>query len=171
MALHTAGLPFDGGQPGPVPPSPVPSPRCAMMLPVTWTAPLEVVHVPYIEVHHPGFADGYRSGIQAYFELVWDEQQDRLGRLLSDEDVIAEVEQTLREAAWQAKEQAPAAERTHWLAWTAGYLAGFLSARLPSTLPLYGNCAHCSQPLRACGHCPRCQPCPCPRPDGVPVAQ
>ncbi|RAQ94763.1 hypothetical protein A4R35_04390 [Thermogemmatispora tikiterensis] len=141
-----------------------------MTLPASWTAPLEVVHVPFIEVHHPVFVDGYRTGIRAYFELVWDEQQDRLGRQLSDEDVMAEVEQTLREAEWKAAAQTPAAERARWLAWAAGYLAGFLSARLPSTLPLYGNCYRCYQPLRACGHCPRCETCPCPHPDSTQAA-
>ncbi|WP_322480545.1 hypothetical protein [Thermogemmatispora sp.] len=143
--------------------SPAPSPRCAMALPASWD-PVEVVHVPFIEVRDPFFVDGYRTGTRAYFELVWDEQQDRLGRLLSDEDVIAEVEQTLREAAWKAAEQAPATERAQWLAWTAGYLGGFLSARIPSPLPLYGNCRRCHQPMRVCGHCPRCEPCTCPRP-------
>jgi hypothetical protein len=149
--------------------SPVPSPRCAMALPASWD-PVEVVHVPFIEVRDPFFVDGYRAGTRAYFELVWDEQQDHLGRLLSEEDVIAEVEQTLREAAGKAAEQTPAAERAQWLAWTAGYLAGFLSARIPSPLPLYGNCRRCHQPMRACGHCPRCEPCTCPRPGSSQVA-
>ncbi len=143
--------------------SPILSPRCAMTLPVSWIDPLEVVHVPF-------FVDGYRAGIRAYFELVWDEQRDCPGRPLSNEDVIAEVELTLREAAWKAAEQAPAAERAQGLAWMAGYLAGFLSARIPSALPLYGNCHCCHQPLRACGHCLRCEPCTCPRPGSSQVA-
>lgn len=144
--------------------TPVPSPRCAMRLPVHRRAPFEVIHTPFLDVQDPAFVDGYQAGTTAFFEQVWDEQQDRQGRLLTDQDLIAELEQTLREAQWKAAEQAPAAERTQWLAWTAGYLTGLISARIPSSLPLYGNCGRCHQPVRACGHCPRCDdPCTCLR--------
>ncbi|RAQ97867.1 hypothetical protein A4R35_20170 [Thermogemmatispora tikiterensis] len=141
--------------------TPVPSPRCAMHLPVNRRAPFEVIHTPFIEVQDPAFVDGYQAGTDAFFQQLWDEQQHRLGRLLTDQDLIAELEHTLLEAQWKAEEQAPAAERAQWLAWTAGYLTGLISARIPSSLPLYGNCGRCHQPVRACGHCPRCETCTC----------
>jgi hypothetical protein len=57
-----------------------------------------------------------------------------------------------------------------WAAWSAGFLAGLISARIPSTLPLYGNCWHCHQPADRCGGCPRCGTCTCPRPGSSQLA-
>jgi hypothetical protein len=167
MALHAAGLPFDGGQPGPVPPSPVPSPRCAMAVSLSCNDPPELVHVPFLEVSDPDFVAGYAYGAGQYFADTFDEEGRHKVRELTDQDLITELGMILQ----QAQRGGPAElDWQEWTAWVAGFLTGWVSARLPSTLPLYGNCLHCHQPLRACGHCPRCGTCTCPRPGSTPVA-
>ncbi|MBX5458383.1 MAG: hypothetical protein IRZ31_15930 [Thermogemmatispora sp.] len=52
----------------------VPSPRCAMGLPVNLRVPLlKVVHTPFIKVQDLAFVDGYQAGTTASFEQVWDD--------------------------------------------------------------------------------------------------
>ena len=131
-------------------------------------APPELVHVPYIEVSDPDFVAGYHYGAMCYFEETLDEEGTSKVRELTDLDLIIEVEQLLRRgrrgtppegASWRV-----------WAAWSAGFLAGLISARLPSALPLYGNCGHCHQPADACGGCRRCGTCTCPSLPGTSVA-
>jgi hypothetical protein len=146
--------------------SPVPSPRCAMWVTLDKGKPPELVHVPYIEVRDPDFVTGYSYGAVFYF--LDGPREDDLHRPLTDQDLIKEVLHIFAEG----REEAPpdGSSWQEWAAWTAGFLAGLISARLPSTLPLYGNCEACHQPLRACGHCPCCEPCTCPRPGSSQVA-
>jgi hypothetical protein len=159
MTLHAAGTPSDGGQPGPVPPSPVPSPRCAMEVSLTEGAPPQLVHVPFIEVRHPQFVRGYQVGTQTFREAAWDGAQGRIrpDACLSDEALISELLEILR----ACQPFLPLEDQLDWLAWAAGLLAGWISARIPSPFPLYGNCLHCHQPADACGGCPRCGTCTC----------
>jgi hypothetical protein len=135
--------------------SPVPavSPcACAMVVSVFQGTLPELVHTPFLVVHHESFVVGYACGADAYFEEVWDEEHDRKGRELTDDVLIEELGTIIFEDTRFVSRE----EREEWLAWIAGFLAGFISARIPSAFPLYGNCCRCHQPLLACGHCPRC---------------
>ncbi|RAQ94728.1 hypothetical protein [Thermogemmatispora tikiterensis] len=138
---------------------PVPSPRCAMLVTVAKGKPPELVHVPYIEVSDPEFVRGYYYGTLHYF--IDGYREDDSHRVLTDQALIEEFLQIFSEG--EAYEEPPdGSSWQEWAAWTAGFMAGLISARLPSSLPLYGNCEACHQPVRACGHCPRCDdPCTC----------
>nr|BBH93006.1 hypothetical protein KTA_12050 [Thermogemmatispora argillosa] len=153
--------------PAPETSSPVPSPRCAMRVALTEGAPPELVHVPYIEVSDPDFAAGYHYGATSYFEELFDDEEHK-ARELIDRDLTEVVMDLYEEGHWDQP-----LDGKSWRAWAAqaaGFLAGLISARIPSALPLYGNCPRCHQPVDACGGCRRCDTCTCPSLPGTSVA-
>jgi hypothetical protein len=130
-------------------------------------APPELVHVPYIEVSDPDFVAGYHYGATSYFEELFDDEGQK-ARELTDRDLTEVVLDLFEEGRW---DQPPDGKSWRaWAAWSAGCLAGFISARLPSALSLYGNCPRCHQPVDACGGCLRCDSCTCPSLPGTSVA-
>ncbi|MBX5450968.1 MAG: hypothetical protein IRZ24_12935 [Thermogemmatispora sp.] len=148
--------------------SPVPSPRCALRVSLTEGEPPELVHVPYIEVRDPDFVAGYHRGARCYFEEALDEEGMAKVWELTDRELTELVMDLFKEGRWD--EPPGRGSWRAWAAWSAGFLAGLISARIPSTLPLYGNCPHCHQPAEACGGCRRCGTCTCPRPGSSQVA-
>ncbi|RAQ96293.1 hypothetical protein [Thermogemmatispora tikiterensis] len=126
--------------------APVPLPRCAMLVTVAQGNPPELVHVPFIEASDPEFVKGYYYGTMSYF--IDGDREDDFHRVLTDQALIEEVLQIFTEG--EVYEEPPdGSSWQEWAAWTAGFLAGLISARLPSSLPLYGNCEACHQPVRA----------------------
>jgi hypothetical protein len=137
---------------------PVPSPRCAMEVSLTEGAPPQLVHVPFLQVSDPDFVAGYAYGAGQDFADLWDDEEEGQARAVTDRALITELGLILQ----QARRGGPAGlDWQAWTAWVAGFLAGWISARIPSPFPLYGNCLHCHQPADACGGCPRCGTCTC----------
>ena len=140
-------------------------PRCTMAVSLSLHDSPELVYVPFIEVSDPDFVAGYAYGAGQYFADVWDDEEDHPARTLTDQELITEMGMILE----QARRGGPAElDWQAWTAWVCGFLTGWVSARIPSPFPLYGNCLHCHQPACACGGCPRCQTCTCPHVAGTP---